>query len=257
MKKQRGISLVELMVAMVIALIALGAGTALLVSTNQTVRVQRLQDTLTQEGRFLMNMHQQLISQAGYRNTISGGMPSQYLSAVSDTELSVGFIGDNSQTTGCRGETVTGINTLVLRQVGSCLQCGPAGGPARCPAGANVQSWVAPEATDGVELASLKYEYGVDTGPNTPSVVGCGVDISSGVKARDCVADVYSLASAQANPSQVVAVRVCLVLRTVKTDSSLVKAAPVLDCNGVAIGGSQTDNKLYRRFSTTVLLKNR
>lgn len=253
---QKGFSLVELMVAMTIALVAMLAGSSMYLSTKQTNRVQQMQDVLTQDGRFAMYMLQQIISQAGFRDNPGNAIGGDYITPNASSEtVSVRFFGDGISAIDCSGALVNGQNTLTIAKNGSSLQCSPQGGSA-----SQTQNWIASTGS-GTEVVSFRVQYGTDTTPpggatQIAASVGCGADVGTGFKARDCVADTYDAATAIANPAQVVAVKVCLVLRTNRTDSSLSAKSAVKDCAGTVISGSDSDQRLYRTFRTTIQLRN-
>lgn len=247
--RQHGFSLVELMVAMMIALIALLAGSTMYLTTKQTNRIQQMQDALTQDGRFVMHMFQQVVSQAGFRDNPGLALGNDYLVPNSATSVTVGFTGDSISGVECDGSMSNGNKRLTIALNGTSLQCSAQGGAA--------VNWIAPSGGNGTEVASFRLQYGTDTGPNpTAASIGCGNTITPTTRPRDCVPDTYDLAVAQANQTQIMAVKACLVLRTERTDTSLAK--PVIkDCSGNDIAGSASDNRLYRTFRTTVLLRNR
>ena len=239
-KLQSGLTLIELMVAMVIALIALGAGGALYLTSSQTNRVLQMQNHLAEDGRFTLHMLQRLISQAGYRGGTGTARASNYFAATSGTVFSVNFDADGTNLIGCDGApAAAGSTTLTVQKSGASLTC-------------SGTTWVGPlgGSAQGTEVADFRVEYGVDTGPSTVATP----TISCGNKTRDCVADSY--ATSLTSVDNLVAVRVCLVLRTENTNSSLRNKASVSDCSGTAIANSQTDEKLYRTFNSTILLRN-
>lgn len=245
----RGFTLVELMVALMIALISMLAATELYVSTRQTYRLQGMQTRLSEDGRFALSMMQRVISQAGFRPNPSTVIASDFITPTSAQSVTVKFTADGTNSMACDGSVpaANSAQTLTIAKSGTKLQCGAV-------------DWIAPASAgsgNGSELIDFRLQYGTDTGPNTISEFGCGGDVSSTIKERDCVADGYLQATATANPTKVVAVKACLVLRSEATELSVVKQAAVKDCSNVDITGSQTDNKLYRTFRSTILLRNR
>lgn len=261
-RAQSGFTLIELMVASTIALVAILAGTSLFISSKQSSRVQQMQDRLTQDGRFALYMLQQVIQQAGFRDNPGNAMGTDYLTPTSAESLTVKFFGDGVSAVDCQGNLSSGLQTLTISKNGTCLQCTSGGSAATCPStkAGTGQDWVAPVGNvlgNGSEVVDFQLQYGTDTGPATPAEVGCGADAGSGNKVRDCVPDTYVLATAQATPAQVQAVKVCLVLRSQQTNSALSRSSAVQDCSGSNIANSQTDLKMYRTFRTTVLLRNR
>lgn len=245
----RGFTLVELMVALMIALISMLAATELYVGTRQTYRLQGMQTRLSEDGRFALSMMQRIISQAGFRPNPNTVIASDFITPTSAQSVTVKFTADGTNSIACDGSVpaADSAQTLTIAKSGSKLQCGAV-------------DWIAPASAgsgNGSELVDFSLLYGTDTGPDTISEFGCGADKSGSLKERDCVANEYLQATATANPTKIVAVKVCLVLKSEATDTSVVKEAAVKDCSDTNIAGSQTDNKLYRTFRSTILLRNR
>gem|GEM_PF-6146080 len=267
-----GLSLIELMVAMTIALIAFLAATQLYNSTRQTYRVQTMQNRLSEDGRFVISMLQRVITQAGFRPltnppTAWGGFTTGAplfppVTSTSATSMTVRFIPDGTNQIGCNNAYGLGmaspgtpVEMVISSAAGGRLTCNSTGA-------VSAANWI-DSAGAGTELMSFRLEYGVDTGPDTDQRFGCGPDgVAPGTSAGDCVADDYLPTSAAptvmpADPSRIVAVRACVVLRSDTADASIQKSANWVDCWGVAIANSQNDRRLYRTFRTTVLLRNR
>lgn len=257
---QSGMTLVELMVGMFIALVALGAGGTLYLSSSQTNRVLQMQNHLTEDGRFALQMLQRLISQAGYRGNPgeARGLGNPHFAVTSGTAFTVGFKADGTNTMVCDGTTgSSGNQSLVVELNGSCLQCRSTGGSTgACPStNNNIIDLIGPLAnglSQGTEVADFRVLYGIDTGPNPTAP-----EIACGGGSRDCIADSYAASLGSATVDQVVAVQVCLVLRTENTEPTLASKAAVRNCaNSADISGSTTDEKLYRTFRSTILLRN-
>lgn len=257
---QAGITLVELMVAMFIALLALGAGGALYLSSSQTNRVLQMQNHLTDDGRFALQMLQRLISQAGFRANPgeARGLGNAHFAVTSGTAFTVGFKADGANQIGCNGAiSNSGNQSLVIELNGTCLQCRSTGGGAgACPStNNNIVDLLGPLSSglsQGTEVADFQVLYGLDTGPNPTAA-----EIACGGGTRDCVADSYATTLGGATIDQVVAVQVCLVLRTENTDAALASKAAVRNCADTAdIANSTTDQKLYRTFRSTIQMRN-
>ena len=259
---QAGLTLIELMVAMFIALIALGAGTALYLSSTQTNRLVQMQNNLTEDGRFALHMLQRLLSQAGYRDNPgeARGLGNPHFAATSSSAFTVGFKSDGVNQIGCNGAIAnSGNQSLIIELNGSCLQCRSAGSAGTCPSTAsnnNLIDLVGPLPSGsslGTEVADFQVRYGIDTGPNPTAP-----EIACGGGARDCIADSYVTSlPAGTTVDQVVAVQVCLVLRTENTHPALASKPVVSNCaNSADIANSSTDQKLYRTFRSTILLRN-
>jgi prepilin-type N-terminal cleavage/methylation domain-containing protein len=251
--QQTGFSLVELLVAIAISMVAMVAATSVYVSSKGTSRLNEMQQRLSEDGRFGNAMLQRIISQAGYRETPSNNIASDRISVTSDggtseAIITVKFRTDGANQAVCDGSTPAAADqTLVIRQDGSKLRCGTV-------------EWIAPAtagAGNGTEVMDFYVQMGLDTGPaSTNEYLGCGAT-TGGVKPRDCIVDTYSDALGTNTADQIVAIKVCWVLRSEATDASIVKAALVKDCSNNDIANSKDDRKLYRTFNTTVLLRNR
>lgn len=261
--RQSGLTLVELMVGMLIALVALSAGGALYLSSSQANRMLQMQNRLTEDGRFVLQMIQRAVAQAGFRNAPgeARGAGNAYLAATSSTSFTVGFQADNSSMLGCTGAVIagTGNQSLVIERNGSCLQCRSAGSAPTCPAPTDVNTavdWVGPFPNGGglgSEVVDFQVLYGIDTGPNPTAP-----EISCGAETRDCVVDSYvSTLPNGVTIDQVMALQICLILRSENIAPEMGSKAAVANCarNGT-INGSATDNRLYRTFRTTTQLRN-
>ncbi len=268
--KNYGFTMVELMVAITISLVGVLAATEVYVSTRQTNRLQAMQSRLTEDGRFAVSMLQRFVSQARFRSSPATGLPTGLLGyeqpiSLASNALTLRFSPDGANQIACDGSVLaaditTSFPTFQIQSpAGSfSLQCARMTTPAVFPAPV---SWIAPAtagAGNGTEVADFAVLLGIDTtGPAgvTPDY-GCGVAVG-GFSPRDCITDIYVAALPPlVTPNQVTAVRVCLVLRSEATDSSVVKPAPVQNCAGADIADSQNDRQLYRTFWTTVSLKN-
>lgn len=251
MRNIKGFTLVELMVALAISLVAILAATELYVGTRQTYRSQAMQSRLSEDGRFAQSMLQRIILQAGFRPSPADAISPGYITPVDATSFTVKFVSDGANVVNCDGGVVAdataskAVTSLTISGSGGVLSCG-------------TTNWIT-SSGNGSVLKDFTVEYGVDTGPNTPKNYGCGSDIDTSTSQRDCVADEYDLVKAKANPGTIVALRLCFVLSTEDVDASVVKTANYPDC-AVSAGGianSKDDHKLYRTFRSTVLLRNR
>lgn len=240
----RGFSLVELLVAVAISMVAMVALIELYSSSRQTYRLQTMQSRLSEDGRFTVSMLQRLISQAGYRPS-SDAMPSRTV-ATTATSTQIQFTGDNSNTVKCDGSVVNGAQTITISSSGTALKCND---------GADT-NWIAAAASggNGTELADFRIGYGIDTAATHAGAALVATEYSCGTTNQDCVADSYVYGT---TANTVVSVKFCFILRSEATDSSVTKTADVKRCDGTDIADTQNDHKLYRTFNTTVLLKNR
>jgi len=252
--RQSGFSLLELLVAIAVSMVAVVAATEMYGTTQQTRRIQSMQAPLTNEGRFAISMIQRIVSQAGFRQNPTTAVPSDRFSVASNV-MTVKFTSDGSNQIACDGSVpaADAAQSLVIQKSETKLQCATNGGTA--------VEWIAP-ATSGTgnsgEVVDFGVTFGIDTGPaSTPEDFGCGT-ANAGVKPRDCIVDSYvSALTGGVNADQIVAARICLLLRSEAIDASVLKPGSVKDCSGNDVANSQNDHKLYRTFRTTVLLKNR
>lgn len=247
-RRCKGFSLIELMIAMAIALVAILAATQVYVSTRQTNRIQNMQATLSADGRFALSMLQRMFMQAGFRAAPNLTLGANAIMPTSATSVTVRFIPDGTNQIGCDGSVLANagnaVQALMISGANGKLQCGAV-------------DWIA-SAGAASELMDFRLDYGVDNAPTTPNDFGCGPNVVPNVsRVGDCVADTYVLATAQAAPGQIVAVKACLVLRSDALDRSLEKSAAYKDCSGGDIANSQNDNRLYRTFRSTILVRNR
>jgi len=248
MRECRGFTLIELMVSLVVALVAILAATQMYLGSRETNRTQAMQATLSEDGRFALSMLQRVLTQAGFRPsptlTLGGASP---VTAVSATSANVRFIADGTNQVGCDGSVLpnnaNAVRTLTIASGAGRLQC-------------DAVDWIAPVG-GASELVDFRLDFGVDNGPTTVKDFGCGPDVVVGTsKTGDCVADTYALATAQATPLQIVAVKACIVLRSEESERSAMKAAAYKDCSNGDIVNSQNDNRLYRTFRSTILIRN-
>jgi type IV pilus assembly protein PilW len=253
MKNQQGFSIIELLVAVAISFVAVLAASEAYIASKQTNRIQAIQTRLTEDGHFGLSMLQRTISQAGYRVSPTAALDANRIS-VANNVLTVKFTADGTNHIECDG-TVSGAavdRSLVIQTSSSALQCATNGGTA--------SSWVAPSASGsgtGTEVVDFRVLLGVDTGPATTADYGCGVD-AAGTKPRDCVIDKYVAAlTGTETAEQIMAVRVCFVLRSQATDASITRSGNVTNCSGTAIANSQNDHKMYRLFNTTISMRNK
>lgn len=241
-----GFTLIELMVALTLGLLLALILGQIFIGNRQTYLAQEQYARVQENGRYAIDLLGKIIRQAGYKNNYTadaasvfptggtdaiigteGGAAVPPASLPSDT-LTVRFQGSGTPADntifGCAGDAIAAgtmaANTFSIS--GTTLQCTDAAG-------------VAKDVIDGVE--SMQIVYGEDTD-------------------GDATANIYRKASVVANWSQVVSVRLGLVLRTeraIRTDD---------DTNSYDLPGGDlfdpVDDRLLRRvFTTTITLRNR
>jgi type IV pilus assembly protein PilW len=260
MHKLKGFTLIEIMIAMAISSIALLAVSELYINTRRIVNLNAIQNRVSEDGRYSIFMLQQIISQAGFRPDPTIAMPADRLTATSNQSITVRFNADGTNQMACDGTIApAGVTTLVIsRPINTnTLQCSTSNIINNVSIFNNV-NWITPSGTgDATVLVDFQILYGVDTGPSTIGVYGCGPEAADGNKPRDCVADNYvGNLPTGVTAAQVTSVRVCLVLRSEIVDGSIIKSADAQNCGNVNIANSRGDGFLYRTFRSTILLKN-
>ena len=250
MKNEKGFTLLEIMIAMTISLIALLAVSELYINTKKTSNLQSMQNRVSEDGRYTLFMLQKIIGQSGFRPNPKEAMITDRLTSISSESITVKYKSDGLNQIICDGsvDTLNNENTIIISKSENKLQC-------------NTISWIAPSVSgtgNGTELIDFKIKYGIDTGPiNTNSVYGCGIEAGDGSKNRDCIADNYvNELPIAVSPDQIVSIKICLILRSEKKNASIVKTSKVKDCNDNDIDQSQNDKKIYRMFNTTIQLRN-
>lgn len=252
MKKNLGFSIVELLIAVAISFVAVLAASEAYISSKQTNRIQSMQSRLTEDGRFALSMLQRTISQAGYRSSPLTSLANDRI-AVTNNVITLKFTADGANQILCDGSVpaADSAQTLTIRNSSSAMQCATTGGSSA--------NWIAPATSGsgtGTELVDFNVMLGIDTGPVTNSDYGCGAD--TGTRPRDCVVDKYASALAVGETAeQIMAVRVCYVIRTQATDASITRSDNVKNCAGGDIANSQNDKRLYRLFNTTISMRNK
>lgn len=254
MKSQKGFSLIELLIAVVISLVAVTAASEAYIASKQTNRIQAIQTRIAEDGRFAVSMLQRSISQAGYRGSPISALDTDRIGVVGNV-VTLKFISDGANHIVCDGSipAVGLAQSLVIESSSASLQCASNGGVA--------SKWIAPSTAgsgSGAEVVDFRVLLGLDTGPAaTPSDYGCGVE-TAGTKPRDCIIDKYANALVGGETADMImAIRVCFVLRSQAQDASITRSANVKNCSGADIANSQSDNKLYRLFNTTIAMRNK
>ncbi len=234
--KCRGLSLVELLIAVAIGLFLTAVIANIYLGTKQTYRTQEDLSRLQEEGRYALELLQRSLRLAGYRSNVN----------VSFTDNTLGF----PATAPALGGTEGGANpdTLSVRYFGS----GAAGAPdntIRSCTGAAVDGVTRQTDTfslvggaldcNGTHLIDhindLQVQYGIDSG-------------------GDHVPDQYVDATLVADWNQVVSVKLCIEMQSAN-DNVTTQAQTYTDCSGAM--QTAGDRRYRRTFATTVALRNR
>lgn len=223
--KESGLTLVELMVAMVIGLFLVAVIATLFVGAKQTYRSQDNLSRLQENGRFAMELLGRNIRDAGYTN-ISFAPPASLYAPPSATSFS--------------GTAITGTDgtpdsiTVSYDAATDCLNAAAPGG----------------RAVNAFSINASKQLICLGNGSATSQVL------------LDDVEDMQILygdgskyvAAGTAVMANVTAVRLCVLIRSGE-DSLAPQKQTYIDCNGNSV--TATDWRVRRAFSATYNLRNR
>ncbi len=249
-ERQRGLTLVEIMVALVISLVLVAGLIQILISSRQVYRVQDGLARVQENGRFGMEFITRSVREAGYP-AISDNPTVNYAkfdgAALRGTEgasgapdtITVSF----DSTTDCLGNDTSSVSVAggnVQRTVNrfflqdNRLQCRTFN-PADYP-GTLTPSQTQP-LIDNVEDLQILY----------------GIDITNDQAANRYV-NATEVGTSAGDWEKVISVRVCLLVRSV--ENNLVnEILPYQDCNGNSI--TPSDRFVRRLFTSTINLRNK
>jgi type IV pilus assembly protein PilW len=254
--RQRGLTLVEIMVALTLGLVLIAGLLQLFVGTRQSYRTQENLSRVQENGRYALEFISRAVRIAGYRsrNNIEA---EKNFDDIFPGSLAVEGANDDAAT---GNNILDGTDNITIRFEGengggdgAVLNC--LGGSVTSPIGAPVGARNTLTVTDGNELhcATQPIVGGAETvqpiidgvedmqilyGENTDGVGG---------------ANQYLSADAVGNMANVASIRVCLVLST-EEDNLAVEAQTYRDCTDTQVTAG--DRRLYRRFTTTITLRN-
>ena len=236
--RQHGMTLIEIMVALVISLFLLAGLLQMFIATRQSSRIQENLSRIQENGRFGIEYINRVVRQAGYRSRASilngeafkqkfnidrvGGTNND--GTNNSDKIIVRFEGENAgqgEVRNCLNQPITSpaisIDTLSIDNNNN-LQC-----QSVTPVGATPQPILE-------NLEDMQILYGERKGSNLAYVPAANVQ----------------------NWDNVFSVRISLLLRT--AENNLVEAPQPYTINGVTT--TPTDRRLRRVFTTTVALRN-
>lgn len=232
----RGLSLVELMVAMLIGLVLSGAALQMLLTNRQTLSSQEGVAEVEENGRYALDFLVRDVRKAGMRPTtmttaVASPVQGTNGTGTGNDSITVTYVLDSSATNAppadCNGNPLAGANPTVINRyyvnAGGSLMCDGNG-----------------SATDGVVID------GVDT-----FQVLYGIDATA-----DSQLAVTRWDAAPAANANIIAVRIGLLLRseTVFADAPAASSVEVL---GQTISAaSLSDGRVHRLFVGSTLLRN-
>ena len=207
-----------------------------------------MQATLSEDGRFALSMLQRVVTQAGFRPnptlTLGGASP---VTAVSATSATIRFISDGTNQVGCDGSVLpnngNAVQTLTISSGAGKLQCGAV-------------DWIAPVGGSS-EMVDFLLDFGVDNAPTTVKDFGV-VRMSWPMSPKRAIALLIHMPWPQLRRRlcRLLPSRPVWCLRSDESERSLVKASSYKDCSNNDIANSQNDNRLYRTFRSTILIRN-
>lgn len=259
--RQRGFTLAEMLVGMVVGLIVLAIVSLVFLKTQGAFSLQTRQSELAEEGRFGVDFLKRIVGQAGYLSTDTSktkllptalnASPIQY--SASSKTLTLTFQADAAMRD-CADGTLTAASPPVNQTIA--LAYDSSNGKITCKySGDAAASDLIGGTGSPVNVAAMQWKLGVDDTASTGEVF-CDYGSAKG----DCVADHYYApdASQMAGTDmwkKVVSVRACFMLETRRDIFQGAQSYTVVDCDGAVTTVSSA--KLRRAFTTTISLRNK
>lgn len=238
---QRGFTLVELMVALLIGVFLTGGVLALFAGTKQSYRINEGVSRVQESGRFAIEYLSRDLRQAGFME-LGATLPSSFVmgwngaSSAPTGATAAGVAAYTPQTDAFSLSYIQPLNSAVTHTIVYYIAPGQSGAPGLFR---KEDSSASQELLEGVY--DMQIRYGLDT--TTPA---------------DGQLDSYADASGVTDWTRVVAVRLDLLLGS--SESNLVDAPmslPYALNGGTFFTAASGDRRLYQMFSTTVALRNR
>ena len=271
LKKQLGLTLVELMVAMLVGLLLMAGILKVFSSNQQTYRVTENLSRVQENGRYAIDILTRSVRKAGHAGNNENSHKVSFLAAPTllaspgpanfstdgiiagnNNEFSIRYIaGDKTNITDCLGNPVSAgtevTNRFYLDTANNELECSSTLGGAQ-------------PLVDNVE--DMQILYGLSTDPTLLSGLGHNVQVDCYLPAEQPVGTTNVTASSVTNCTsglnfrQVVSIRIHLLISTPddnvtpanQNQSYLYNSSPAT---------LAPDNRLYREFSTSIALRNR
>ncbi len=231
---QNGFSLVEMMIAMLIGLFLMGGVISVYMSSAQSSRINEELRNLQENGRFALNSIKNSIQMAGYIDSYDPSALVNPFPAASNSSLTARF----EAPADCTGTTTAGLappdtgvaeNTLSVNAAGELICTGNAGG-----AGAPIT------IIEGVEQMRILYGLDDDGDGDTDRYLTAAAVNATGLP------NVWR--------DNINSIRIGLLLRS---DRDLKPANENKNYQLLDIQVAKNDRKLYKTFSTTILIRNR
>lgn len=263
-KKQSGVTLVELMVAMVIGLLLMAGILRVFSSNQQTYRVTENLSRVQENGRFAVDILNRFVRKAGFKGNIEtspevgflGGthltftFSADQVIAGTNSDIYIRYLGGSgTNVTDCIGNVVAAGTEVTNR-----FYLDTANKELECLSTTNV---VPQPLIDNVEDMQILYGMALSNGTGhdlradcyLPAENAAGASIVTTSTVTDCVSGL--------NFNQVVSVRINLLLSTPEDNlvSANEKQNYFFDNNPTPV--TAPDKRIYKEFSTTIALRNR
>jgi type IV pilus assembly protein PilW len=254
-QQQLGLTLVELMIAMVIGLVLVGGVIQIFIANNQTYRVTENMSRMQENGRFALDIMGKIIRTAGFRGNVEVNFGDEFSTATYFTDTFTGdqsIIGTDSTTDSVTFRYRGANNTAMTDCIGNAVAAGAevasrffiTAGSLNCLSTSNV---AAQPLIDNV--VDMQIFYGMTTDPTSEHDVRADCYLPASTLAGSGV-DCTTL-----NYDQVVSVRVHLLLSS--RDDNLTSDGAPMSYTFAGITSTAADNRLYREYSKTITLRNK
>ncbi len=250
-KQQLGLTLVELMIAMVIGLVLVGGVIQIFVANNQTYRVTENMSRMQENGRFALDIMGKMIRSAGFRGNVEINFGDKFSTASPFTgdQSVIGADGTTDSVTfryrGANNTAMTdciGITVAAGAEVASRFYLDTANEELECATTSGTQPLI-----DNV--VDLQIFYGMTTDPTRRHDVRAACYLPASTAAGSG-ANCLTL-----NYDQVVSVRVHLLLSS--RDDNLTSNGAPMSYTFLGATSTAADNRLYREYSKTITLRNK
>jgi type IV pilus assembly protein PilW len=264
--QQKGLTLIEILIALLLGVFLLGGVMGIFLNTKQTYRVQDALSRLQENGRFAMDFLAKDIRMADFREcqTITPPHLKDIGGTVNGVVLAVGDnigLDPNGSADGAPDATSPAkdapdkINVKWSMEPCGCISTPPTLLPAACPA-SDKYNWAYEIVAGNLQRGGgLNLVEGVE---NMQVLYGYDADMTAANPKGDGVANYYVKGNAANLPkgedwAKVVSVRISLLLQTVE-DNIASEQLPYTYNGGTVVAG---DRRIRRVFTTTIALRNR
>lgn len=256
-RRQLGMTLIEIMIALLIGAFLMGGVLQIFVSSRQTNRMQESLSRLQENGRFAMEFISKDIRRAGYWGCLSPSTPDTDIAGTNDDTVNGDSIDDGTDTLTLRGAFSSLISVCIEPPLPpTAAACLPATASA-CgdPALTTAAYYTDPSSTITYTINNSVLQRNTNN-QNNGLIEGIeNMQILYGADTNaDNVPNYYVPAgTAGLNMAQVVSIRISLLAATI--DDNLTAQPLTYTYNGVTT--TPTDFRIRRVFNTTIAVRNR